>query len=107
MAAYTASYAQHQTSGIATVDSVLLSENGRYIEVVNRGATNILYFRLGATVAVTVDPVSTAADNFVVMPNTTLRVGYPFWLTGISVCVKVICAAAQPYSVQIIPDRKN
>ena len=120
MAAFTVHTAKHATLGIATVDSVVLDVYGKSIQIVHRGAAaNPIYVTIGniASVAAvagvpgTPDPVSAADDNYVVVAGTAgnpLVVQWPATAMGNiggikqTACVKLICAAAEPYSVQVI-----
>jgi hypothetical protein len=90
MANFSVSRSKHSTLGAATVDTVTLTKEYSFVEVVNRDATaaNVIYFTAdGSTPTV-------AGDNtIVVAPGQRVSVA-PEGLV-----IKVIGAAASPYSV--------
>ena len=115
MAAFTVHVAKHATLGIATVDSVVLDTYAKSITILHRGAVaNPIYVTVGKIASVaavggvpgTPDPVSVADDTFVVVAGTNtnpLVISWPATSAGVqTACVKLICAAAEPYSVMAV-----
>lgn len=113
MAALTGHTAVHATLGVATVDSVVLDVVGKSVQITHRGATtNAIYVTVGNTVADTVTPVSLANDTFAVVAGSAgnpLIIEWPAYSvagalpnTARTVCIKLICATGEPYSVQVI-----
>ena len=120
MAAFTVHTAKHATLGIATVDSVVLDVYGKSIQIVHRGAAaNPIYITVGSIASVaavagtpgTPDPTVAGDDTFVVVAGTAgnpLQISWPAGsygnIGGIkqTACVKLISAAGEPYSVQVI-----
>lgn len=91
MASYTVNRAKSATLTISTVDTVTFPAAYPYlmVEVVNRDATNPIFFTADGTA-----PTVAGDDCFCVAPSQTVRMGFP------GGAVKVISAAASPYTVQ-------
>src|SRR5438105_7200776 len=101
MASYSAAVAVHKTTGVATVDTVTLTDNGSPIEVINRGTVDPLHGRAGLTPANSVtDPTVGGDDTFVVPPGGVRTIKIPGASTGTDYVVKLIAASATAYSVQ-------
>jgi len=102
MASFSVQSAKHATLTAATVDSVTLAQQGRYIQIVHRGAAaNPLYISAGK---VPTDPTS-GGDNFIaVIAGSPLVIPWPADSVS-TTTVKVISAGAEPYSVQVLNDR--
>lgn len=102
MASYSVQYSKSATTGGAgTVDTITLSAcRVGCIEIINRGATNPISFRIGNTgSSAPADPSALGDDAYVVAPNTSVRVA---WALEKAV-VKVVAGAAQAYTVQSVP----
>lgn len=101
MASYSAAVAVHKTSGVATVDTVTLTDNGSPLEITNRGSVDHLYVQAGLTPASSVaDPTVNGDDTLVVPPGAVRTVKVAGASTGTDYVVKLIAASATPYSVQ-------
>lgn len=103
MASYAVQVAKHATLGAATVDTVSLAGYGRYIQVINRGAADPIYFTAAHADRIAT-PAAAADDTFVVTSGTSVIIPYPIDCTD-ACSVKLISAGAMAYSVQIIGDR--
>jgi hypothetical protein len=107
MASFTANTAKHYTTAASpTIDDTTLSSYGAAIEVVHRGTTDPIYFRLGRTAATTPAPALLGDNNFVVMPGRSVIVPWPAESAGATVCVETICASAQGCSIQVLATRQ-
>lgn len=106
MASHTVETAKHSTTTAATVDTITFNGFARYVQIVNRDATDALYVTLGSVNVAPAAPTAAGDDTLVVMPNSSLTVAYPTPAAGKGAVVKVIPGANTPaYSVQLIPDR--
>ena len=102
MASFSVQTAKHATLTAATVDSVTLAQQGRYIQIVHRGAlANPLYVTLGKTPA---DPTAGGDNTIVVLSGSPVVVPWPHDSVA-TTTVKLISAGAEPYSVQMLNDR--
>ena len=102
MASYSVQSPKHQTLPAATVDSVSLANQGRYIQIVHRGAAaNPLYVTAGRSPS---DPTSGGDNTLVVMAGSPLVIPWPAD-SAFTTTVKLISTAAEPYSVQVLNDR--
>lgn len=88
MATYNVNTVKNQTLGAGTEDIVNFSTPGSKVRVVNRSATNPIYFRCDNVAAVV-----GADDNFEVEPNSFLEVAAQTRV------VRLISAGAQVYTV--------
>ncbi len=107
MADYTPQTSTHRTLAAATVDSVLLQSFGAVIQVIHRdgASTTPIYFTTGPTVAATTAPTVAGDNTFVVLPGSVANVPWPTSSDGAKCAVKLISAATDPYSVQVITAR--
>jgi hypothetical protein len=90
MATFSVSRSKHATLGAATVDTVTLTKAYPFVEVVNRDATaaNVIYFTTDGSA-----PTVAGDNTIVVIPGQRVTVAPE------TLVVKVIGAAASPYSV--------
>lgn len=103
MASHSVQTAKHSTLTAATVDSITLAAYARYVQVINRDATNAIYGTIGRAPS---DPTSGGDNTFVVQPASALVLAYPVDAGGANAVVKLFPAAGTPaYAVQLIPDR--
>jgi hypothetical protein len=94
MASYTVAKAKHATLVASTVDTVTVTWGAsQQVEVANWGSARLYFTTDGSTPAVGAD------DTFVVGPGGSLVVPTPGMT---STAVKLICAAANDYSVQAL-----
>lgn len=110
MTAYAATaVAKSQTLVIATVDSVILTNFGNKVRVINRStvANDIIWFTIGTVLQPPVDP-TVAGDNCYACIGSPagMSVRWPPNASGLTgatngVMVKLISAAASPYTVQL------
>jgi hypothetical protein len=103
MATYAAHIATHQTLTANTADTVTLDVYGRYIEIVHRGsATNPIYFCVGRSPAA---PTVAGNDTLIALSTKSTVVPWPVDSPASLAQIKLISAGAEPYSVQVLPDR--
>jgi hypothetical protein len=94
MTNYTVISGKHATLAASTVDAVTLAAGTPVVEVVNYGASPI-YFTVDGSV-----PTVGGDDTKVVSAYGALKLDTP--KTIVTPVVKLICAAAQTYSVQAV-----
>lgn len=96
MASYTPTkFSTHQTLTAATVDTVTFPFDTSYVEVLNRDATNPIYFTAdGTTPSVALDGTD------VVGAGDSLRIPAPVDATPNATVVKLISAGAAAYSIR-------
>jgi hypothetical protein len=93
MATYSVARSKHATLAAATVDTVNISSDTNYVEVVSRGDDYISFTVDGSA------PTVFGDNTFVVLPRGALQV---LDAGGPTSQVKVISASAIPYSVQAV-----
>ena len=102
MAAYSVQSAKHATLAAGVVDTVTLASFGQVIEVVNRSVADDLSFTFGAVAADVPNPTALGDNVYLVPAGRSLVVSWPVASSGASAVVKLISAAAAPFSVQAI-----
>lgn len=100
MATYSAASAVHKTSGVATVDTVTLTDNGKPLEILNRGTVDPLYVTVGTTTAAPAAPVVAGDDTYVIPPGGVRTIPVTGADTGTDYVIKLIAASATAYSVR-------
>lgn len=102
----TAQSAKSYTQTAGAADDLVLRAYGAVIQIVHRGTTDPIYFRLGATVAGVTDPTVAGDECMCVLPGQVATVPWPVTSSGHEgVAVKTICASAQPLTVQTLTAR--
>jgi hypothetical protein len=107
MASYSVQTGAHKTLGAATVDDVTLNSYGAVIQIAHRlaSSTTPLYVTFGATVASTATPTVGGDNTFVVPVGQIVSFPWPLVGIGTTCAIKLICTAADPYSIQVIAAR--
>lgn len=92
MANYSAAVAKHVTVAMvaATVDTVTLTSDHDFVEVLNRSTTDAIFFTTDGSV-----PTSNGDDTFIVLAGQSLKVKAPLR----SDAVKLVSAGTPTYSV--------
>lgn len=108
MTAYAATaVAKSQTLVIATVDSIILTNFANRVRVINRStvANDIIWFTVGTALVPPVDPTVAGDNCFACIGSAAgIAVRWPVNASALlgsnGVMVKLISAAASPYTVQ-------
>lgn len=106
MANYSDAQAVHPVAVANTVDVITMTSFGM-VNIYNHGLAtdDPLFIRDGAKASDIVDPTVFGNGCLMVPAKGALTIGWPIESAGAQAVLKVICAGANRYTVQVIPGR--